>query len=153
MHHSKIRSRSVCLPLLHPVLTVWVLPLGLKIMFKKTECSDFTSQSLEIFSHHRPDSTTADNFSYSASSLKFALPNVRSLTNKTFIINDFTTSHRLYCILLTETCLDEISGKELIEASPPNFHLYIVPGRTRRVVVLQPFLSDNLSRRNILFGI
>lgn len=50
-----------------------------------------------------------------------ALLNVRSLTNKTFIVNDIITSHRLDCILLIETWLDETGSKELIEASPSNF--------------------------------
>lgn len=50
-----------------------------------------------------------------------ALLNVRSLNNKTFIVNDTVTSHQLDCILLTETWLDETGSKELIEASPSNF--------------------------------
>ena len=84
-------------------------------------CSDSQTQSMENSSHSRPDSATADNSKYSASTLKFALINVRSPTNKTFIINDLITSHKLDCILLTETWLDETGNKELVDASPSNF--------------------------------
>lgn len=70
-----------------------------------------------------------------------ALLNVRSLTNKTFIVNDIIRSHKLDCILLTETWLDETGSKELIEASPSIFHFYSVPGLTRRAVVLLIFFQ------------
>ena len=35
-----------------------------------------------------------------------ALLNVRSLANKTFLVSDLISSHKLACIFLTETWLD-----------------------------------------------
>ena len=50
-----------------------------------------------------------------------ALLNVRSLSNKTFIINDFIQDNNLKCLLLCETWLGTDGSIALIEASPANF--------------------------------
>ncbi len=85
-------------------------------------------------------------------SLKFALLNVRSLINKTFIINDFITSHRLNCILLTETWLDATGSKELTEASPPNFSFLHCYRENTRGGGVAAIFSDHLSGKNVFFG-
>ena len=50
-----------------------------------------------------------------------ALWNIRSLTTKTFIVNDLISEGRLDCLFLTETWLNENGPASLIEASPPNY--------------------------------
>ena len=50
-----------------------------------------------------------------------ALWNVRSLTKKSFIVNDLISEYSLGCLFLTETWLNENGASVLIEASPPNF--------------------------------
>lgn len=117
-----------------------------------TVCSMSQTQSLENSSHSRPDSATADNSNYSASILKFALLNVRSLTNKTFIINYLITSHWLGCILLTETWLDETGSKELIEASPSDFSFSHFTRSNKKGGGVVAIFADILSCKIILFG-
>lgn len=90
------------LPLLHLVLTMWVLPLVWKVLFKSPDSLTLQTRALKNLSHHMPFSTTANISSYFAGPLKFALFNVGSLTNKTFIINDLITSHKLDCIVFTD---------------------------------------------------
>ncbi|MDG2555400.1 hypothetical protein P7M41_25725, partial [Vibrio parahaemolyticus] len=51
------------------------------------------------------------------------LANVRSLLNKTFIINDLILDNSIDFMFLTETWLNENnSAAVLIESAPPNFH-------------------------------
>lgn len=54
--------------------------------------------------------------------IKMAVLNVRSLLNKSFIINDLILDKTLDCILLTETWLGTDAPVVLTEASPPNFN-------------------------------
>ena len=59
--------------------------------------------------------------------IKTALLNIRSLGNKSFLINDFITSHNLDFLFLTETWLDnKNSAAIVIEATPPNFNTFNV---------------------------
>ena len=59
--------------------------------------------------------------------IKTALLNIRSLGNKSFLINDFITSHNLDFLFLTETWLDnKNSAAIVIEATPPNFNTFTV---------------------------
>lgn len=76
----------------------------------------------------------------------------QSLINKTFIINDLITSHRLNCFLLTETWLDETGSKELIEASPPNFSSLHCSRENSRGGGVAAIFSSNLSSKNVYFG-
>lgn len=61
-----------------------------------------------------------------------ALFNVRSLSNKSFIINDFTTSLNLDFLLLTETWSRKDDQTPLIEACPPDYKFINVPRESGR---------------------
>ena len=50
-----------------------------------------------------------------------ALLNVRSLLNKTFLINDLILENSIDCMFLTETWLSTDGPVALLEASPPNY--------------------------------
>ena len=53
---------------------------------------------------------------------KFALLNVRSLSGKSFLINDLICSNKLDFLFLTETWLDQTNcDTVLIESAPPDF--------------------------------
>lgn len=59
----------------------------------------------------------------SLTTVKLALLNVRSLSNKSFLINDLICMHSLDFMLLTETWLDHAKTvPTLIECAPPNFN-------------------------------
>ena len=48
--------------------------------------------------------------------------NIRSLLNKSFIINDLILDHKTDCLFLTETWLGTDATVILTEASPPDFN-------------------------------
>ncbi len=81
-----------------------------------------------------------------------ALPNVRSLHNKTFTDNDLITSHQLDCLLLTETWLDGTGSKELIEASQSNFSFSHCNRLNKKGVGVSAISSNILSCKNVSFG-
>uniref|UniRef100_A0AAQ4R0Q9 Endonuclease/exonuclease/phosphatase domain-containing protein n=1 Tax=Gasterosteus aculeatus aculeatus TaxID=481459 RepID=A0AAQ4R0Q9_GASAC len=55
--------------------------------------------------------------------IRMALLNVRSLNNKSFLVNDFITTSKLDFMFLTETWLEQNnSANILIEAAPPNYN-------------------------------
>ena len=60
---------------------------------------------------------------YRAQVTKLALLNIRSLTNKSNLNNDFISAHGLDFMPLTETWLNDCSAKTvLIKSAPPNFN-------------------------------
>lgn len=73
-------------------------------------------------------------------------------TNKTFTVNDIIRSHRLHCILLTETWLDETGSKELTEASPSNFSLSHCTRSNKRGGGVAAIFTDGLLCKSITFG-
>ena len=80
-----------------------------------------------------------------------ALWNVRSLTPKTFLINDFITSHNLSCLFMTETWLTDNAATALIEASPANFSFSESHRVNRTGGGTASIVQDCFSRINILF--
>ncbi len=59
--------------------------------------------------------------------VKMALVNARSLSNKTFILNDFFTSHALDFLFVTETWLKNGDISSLGELSPSDCSFYSTP--------------------------
>lgn len=56
--------------------------------------------------------------------LKLAVLNVRSLSNKSFLINNLISSYNLDFMFLTETWLDKNTGNAVLtESAPPNYKL------------------------------
>ncbi len=56
-------------------------------------------------------------------SIKLAFLNIRSLKNKSFVINDLITTNNLDFMFLIETWLeDNCSATVLTETAPPNFN-------------------------------
>ncbi len=56
------------------------------------------------------------------SDINLAVLNMRSLLNKTFIMNDLILDNKLDILLLTETWLGPEAGVSLTEACPPDFN-------------------------------
>ncbi len=68
-------------------------------------------------------------------SIKLAFLNIRSLKNKSFVINDLITTNNLDFMFLNETWLeDSCSATVLNETAPPNFN-FISVCRTVSVTV------------------
>ena len=80
-----------------------------------------------------------------------ALWNVRSLTPKTFLINDFITSYNLSCLFLTETWLTDNASVALIEASPSNFSFSESHRTAKRGGGTASIVQNCLRHTNILF--
>lgn len=77
---------------------------------------------LEYVSSRAPLDTTT-----SSTTLKMALVNARSLSNKTFILNDFFISHALDVLFVTETWLKNGDQSSLSELSPSDCSFYNTP--------------------------
>ena len=68
-----------------------------------------------------------------STAIKLAFLNIRSLKNKSFLINDFITTNNLDFMFLNETWLeDSCSATVLNEAAPPNFTFMSVCRTVRR---------------------
>lgn len=78
-----------------------------------------------------------------------ALLNVRSLTNKSFIVNDLISTHNLDITLLTETWLDRNGTVALIETAPPNFKFLQTTRTEKRGGGIAAVLSDSYSCKEI----
>ncbi len=65
--------------------------------------------------------------------IKLAFLNIRSLKNKSFVINDLITTNNLDFMFLNETWLeDSCSATVLNETAPPNFNFISVCRTVRR---------------------
>ena len=80
-----------------------------------------------------------------------ALLNVRSLLNKTFIINDLILDNKLDCLFLTETWLGMDAPVVLTEASPPNFNFTFSFRNGRKSGGTAPITNNTLQSKQILF--
>lgn len=65
-------------------------------------------------------------------SAKMALINSRSVVNKTFILNDFITTHHLDCLFITETWLRVDDLSPFTEMVPPDCDFFSSPRSTGR---------------------
>ena len=81
-----------------------------------------------------------------------ALFNVRSLSKKTFNVNDIITSHKLYCIFLTETWLDASGNYELLEASPSDFSFSHCGRSGQKGGGVATLVSNVLPCKDVSFG-
>lgn len=111
-------SDSLCPSFQIPVLLPTPVITGMSTQKRKVHsaCS-VNASNLTLISCH-PQSVSGPI----EKELKLALLNVRSLADKSFFINNLITSCNLDFMLLTETCLDSISGAAaLSESAPPHF--------------------------------
>jgi len=53
--------------------------------------------------------------------INMALLNVRSIKNKSFLINDFISENKLHFMFLVETWLKDNGAASLLETCPPNY--------------------------------
>lgn len=84
--------------------------------------------------------------------LNMALWNVRSLTNKSFIINDLIQDKYLDCICLTETWLGADGQAVLNEAVPPNYSSTFTIRDGKRGGGTASILSSSLHHKVLSFG-
>ena len=80
-----------------------------------------------------------------------ALLNVRSLLNKTFIINDLILDNNIDCMFLTETWLSTDGPATLLEASPPNYKFSFSLRTGKRGGGTATIISAAFSYKNITF--
>lgn len=73
-----------------------------------------------------------------------ALLNVRSLSSKTFILNEFISSTLLDSLLLTETWLESGEYSQLLELCPPSYDFLSSPMRSGRGGGISHFLKVDL---------
>ena len=78
-----------------------------------------------------------------AAPIRMALLNVRSLANKTFLLNDLFTSRELDFMLLTETWLRIGDSTPFSELLPPNcsFFICVVCGGVPSTPIQQRFYA------------
>ncbi|XP_036072725.1 uncharacterized protein LOC118600103 [Oryzias melastigma] len=83
--------------------------------------------------------------------MKMAVFNVRSLLNKSFIINDLILDHDLTCLFLTETWLGTDAPAILTEASPPNFNFLFSIRGGKKGGGTASIAHETISSENIVF--
>lgn len=81
--------------------------------------------------------------------VRMALLNVRSLSQKTFILHDFYKSHNLQFIFLTETWMRESELAPLTELCPPNTSFLSTPRLTGRAGGMASVYSDAFKCKQI----
>ncbi|KAF7649941.1 hypothetical protein LDENG_00133700, partial [Lucifuga dentata] len=84
--------------------------------------------------------------------VNFALINVRSLANKTFILNDFISSHNIDFLFLTETWLRVGDLSSFIELCPPNYSFFNSPRLNGHGGGLAVFFREHFSCSFITVG-
>ncbi|KAJ0036392.1 hypothetical protein NQD34_005069 [Periophthalmus magnuspinnatus] len=86
--------------------------------------------------------------------LKLAVLNVRSLCNKSFLINDFIYSFSLDFMFITKAWLDKNTGNAiLVESTPPNFKFESETQVNKKGGGVCAFFRDNLVTHRLSFGV
>lgn len=84
--------------------------------------------------------------------INVALFNVRSLLNRTFLMNDVILDHKLDGLLLTETWLGTDTSVVLTEACPPNFNFLFSTREGRRGGGTASIINDSLTSNGVSFN-
>ena len=85
--------------------------------------------------------------------VKQAVLNVRSLSNKSFLINSLISSYNLDFMFLTETWLDKNTGNAvLIESSPPHYTFESETRQNQRGGGICAIFKDNILTNRVSFG-
>uniref|UniRef100_A0A3B3HFB5 Reverse transcriptase domain-containing protein n=1 Tax=Oryzias latipes TaxID=8090 RepID=A0A3B3HFB5_ORYLA len=86
--------------------------------------------------------------------LKLAALNVRSLCNKSFLINNLISSFNLDFMFLTETWLDKNTGNiVLVESTPPNYKHESEIRENKKGGGVSALFRDNIATRRLSFGV
>ncbi len=86
-------------------------------------------------------------------SIKLAFLNIRSLKNKSFLINDLITTNNLDFMFLNETWLeDSCSATVLNETAPPNFNFTSVFRTVMRGGGVAALFKDVYQSKQVSFG-
>ncbi len=86
-------------------------------------------------------------------SIKLAFLNIRSLKNKSFVINDLITTNNLDFMFLIETWLEHsCSATVLTETAPPNFNFISVCRTVRRGGGVAALFKDVYQCKQVSFG-
>ena len=85
--------------------------------------------------------------------IRMALLNVRSLNNKSFLVNDFITTSKLDFMFLTETWLEQNnSATVLIETAPPNYNFFDACRSGKRGGGVAAIFKNVFQGKQMLFG-
>ena len=85
--------------------------------------------------------------------VKLALLNIRSLSNKSFLINDLIYTHKLDFMLLTETWLEQANSfTTLIESAPPNFDFMSATRTNKRGGGIANIFKTSFQCKQTTFG-
>lgn len=84
--------------------------------------------------------------------IKLALLNIRSLSSKSFYINDFISQHSLSFLFLTECWLSSTASAILLESSPPNYGFLYSSRQDKRGGGVASIFSDSFTCSRSNFG-
>ena len=119
----------------------------------KRDCKRFPPSdqcNLQPVPKQSQSTTVMDNHSQT---VKFALWNVRSLTKKSFLINDLISTNNLDFLFLTETWLDSVNHNiTLIESAPPNYLFLGVNRENRRGGGIATIFKDSFHCKLSTYG-
>lgn len=86
--------------------------------------------------------------------LKLAVLNVRSLSNKSFLINNLISSYNLDFMFLTETWLDKNTGNVVLtESAPPNYKFESETRENKKGGGVCAIFRDHMVMHRLSFGV